>query len=217
VKRRPWTEDEIETVRINYADWPTYVIAHLVDRSERAVFQQAQNMGLRKSERYMREHHGAFIVAASASRGTRFKPGHTSWNKGRKGSTGLHPNCRKSQFAKGQMPHTWRPIGHMRVTREGVLEIKVRDTRVTRDDYAAVPRLVWEREVGPIPNGHCVVFKPGQHTTEFRDITLDRLDCIDRAENMRRNSFWNRYPKEVANLIQLRGALNRQINKRAKA
>jgi hypothetical protein len=48
-------------------------------------------------------------------------------------------------------------------------------------------------------------------------ITLGRLELISRAENMRRNSYHTRYPKEVAQLIQLRGALNRQINKRLKA
>jgi hypothetical protein len=34
---------------------------------------------------------------------------------------------------------------------------------------------------------------------------------MSRAESMRRNSYHN-YPKELAQLIQLRGALNRKIN-----
>ena len=37
---------------------------------------------------------------------TRFKPGHKTWNKGVKGSVGLHENCRKTQFQPGQKPNT---------------------------------------------------------------------------------------------------------------
>jgi len=33
---------------------------------------------------------------------------------------------------------------------------------------------------------------------------------------MRRNSYHTRYPKEVAQLIQLKGALNRKINRRSR-
>ena len=38
---------------------------------------------------------------------------------------------------------------------------------------------------------------------------------MTRAELMKRNSYHNRYPKEVARLVQLRGAVTRQINKRS--
>ncbi len=47
-------------------------------------------------------------------------------------------------------------------------------------------------------------------------ITLDRLECITRRENMARNTVHN-LPKELARLVQLQGAVKRQINKRSKA
>lgn len=53
------------------------------------------------------------------------------------------------------------------------------------------------------------------HTTDPAAITADRLELVTRAENMARNTL-HRYPKEVAQLIQLRGALNRKINARTK-
>ena len=59
------------------------------------------------------------------------------------------------------------------------------------------------------------MFKRGHATTDSALITADHLDCITRVENMRRNSYHNNYPKEVAQLIQLRGALNRKIKNRA--
>ena len=51
--------------------------------------------------------------------------------------------------------------------------------------------------------------------TTLEEITLDKVECISLAENMRRNSC-HQYGKEIARLIQLRGAVSRQINKRGK-
>ena len=46
-------------------------------------------------------------------------------------------------------------------------------------------------------------------------ITPDVVECISRRENMLRNSVHTRLPKPLASLVQLRGALQRQINRRA--
>lgn len=48
---------------------------------------------------------------------------------------------------------------------------------------------------------------------EFKIVTPDSVELITRQELMKRNTL-HRYPKPIAQLIQLRGALNRQINKR---
>jgi hypothetical protein len=66
-----------------------------------------------------------------------------------------------------------------------------------------------------VPAGHIVVFKPGQRTKELNEITADRVECISFAENMKRNTRHN-LPKPLSDLIALRGALTRQINKRTK-
>jgi hypothetical protein len=50
-------------------------------------------------------------------------------------------------------------------------------------------------------------------TILIEEITLDRLECISRRENMQRNTVHN-YPAPIPQLIQLKGALQRQINKR---
>ncbi len=49
-----------------------------------------------------------------------------------------------------------------------------------------------------------------------QNLSLDNLALLSRSDLMRLNSYHNRYPKEIARLIQLRGALMRQINKRAR-
>ena len=76
-------------------------------------------------------------------------------------------------------------------------------------------RLVWMAANGPLPAGHIVVFKPGRRTTELEAITLDAVELISRAENMRRNSV-HQLPPELARLVQLRGVLIKTINRKAK-
>jgi hypothetical protein len=93
----------------------------------------------------------------------------------------------------------------------------VSDTGYPPRDWQSAHRLVWIAANGPIPAGHVVRFKDGRHTTEVEKITIDALECITLAENMRRNSFCNNYPPEMVKLIQTRGHMNRMINKRQRA
>jgi hypothetical protein len=112
----------------------------------------------------------------------------------------------ETQFRRGDKPHTWRPIGTERLTKEGYLQRKMADTGSTVDDYVEVHRLLWEEHHGPIPAGHTVVFRDKDRT----NIAIDNLELISRRELMLRNTV-HRLPKELADLIQLRGALNRKL------
>lgn len=118
----------------------------------------------------------------------------------------------QTRFTKGQRPHTWLPIGTERVSGVGYLERKLTDTGCTRRDYVPVHRIVWRDAGRDIPTGHALVFKDGNK----RNFDLDNLELVTRQELMRRNSYHNNYPKEVGEIIQLRGALNRKINQRLK-
>lgn len=218
--RRQWTDAEREVVRGLYATHSASEIGAQIGRSNRAIYLQATELGLKKPDGW-----------ASECTRTRWKQGKNEgsrvglvrghgWNKGIKGSTGNHPNCRRTQFKKGMLTgaaqHNYVSVGSTRISKDGYLERKVTDNP---DIYPArrwvgVHRLVWEAANGAIPAGHIVVFRTGARTADEALITVDRLELITRGENMRRNSYHTRYPKEVAQLIQLRGALNRQINKR---
>jgi len=46
-------------------------------------------------------------------------------------------------------------------------------------------------------------------------ITVERLELVTLAENLRRNSI-HRFPEDLVQLIQLKGALVRKINRREK-
>lgn len=71
---------------------------------------------------------------------------------------------------------------------------------------------MWAAAHGPIPPRHIVVFKPGHKTTKPEHITADKLECITRAENARRNHPISHSP-ELAKLVQLKGAITRQVNR----
>ena len=109
------------------------------------------------------------------------------------------------------------PIGSYRTVTEKTgrkhLELKISDAKGSNDKrWKPVSRLVWEAKNGPVPAGHFVVFKPGMHTLVVEEITLDRVECITLAENARRNHP-NSYNPELARLVQLKGAITRQVNR----
>lgn len=215
MSKKRWSQIEITILHRFYPDYMTRAIADALGRTERQVYSKAAALGLKKSPEYLASPKSG-RTNGSQGGATRFKKGMTPWNKGKPGSTGTHPNSRRTQFKKGEMSgaaqHNYVPIGSTRVTRYGSLERKVTDdpSLYPAKRWRPVAHLVWESNNGTIPPKHIVRFKDGMHTAEEEEITIDKLECISRAENMRRNSM-HRYPKEIALAIQLRGALNRRI------
>lgn len=189
---RHWSPAAIRKLRRLYPNMENGEIGKRLRRSWAAVQQKAGKLGLRKSS--------AFMATVC-----RFQKGHASWNKGKHWTAGGRTAL--TRFRKGNRPQTWLPVGSERVNRDGTLERKVRNPGT----WKPVKDIFWQESYGRIPRGHFVV-----HIDRDRNnFSLLNLEVVDRAENMRRNTY-HRYPKEIAKLIQLRGALNRQINKRAK-
>lgn len=220
----PWAPADIALLRKLYPDHPTAAIARQLGCTVQRAWAKASALGLHKSP--------AFLASAESGRIRRgqqhpnivanyFQPGHTTWNAGVKGSTGHHPNTVRTQFKPGSLcgaaKHNYVPIGTLRINADGILERKVTDDRsiAPARRWVAEQRLVWEAAHGPIPARHLVVFKPGMRTAVLADITADRLDCISRADNARRNSLHNK-PPELARLYQIKGAITRQVNRIAR-
>lgn len=200
--RKHWSAQELRRLRELYAETPAQDLARLFGRTRTAINQVAMKHGLRKTE--------------DARLRSRFQPGQEPWNKGVPGSTGRHPRSRKNWFKPGRHPRqarNYRPIGALRISYGQYLQVKVTDdTRIApANRWRGVHVLVWEQHHGPVPAGHIVVFRPGMHTTERDRITLDRLECISRAENMRRNSV-HQHPPELVDLYYLKASITRKVN-----
>lgn len=214
ITRRPWGSAELEVLRSMYPDCHTQDVAAWLGRSVKSVYEAAKMNGVRKSPEYLSSDAAARIRRGRqhpACIASRIKPGSAPWNKGLHGVNGES----STRFRPGQMPQTWKPIGSVRIERDGP-KVKVSDTRDKARDWRYAHHLVWEKANGPIPAGMLVVFKPGMRTNDVDRITADMLDCIDRRELMLRNSYHTTLPPELARLVQLRGALHRQINKHSR-
>lgn len=218
-KRFDWTPEALATLHRLYPDHTSAHVAQVLGTSLGAAYHKAWSLGLGKS--------AAFYASQSSGRiergqqmpsivATRFKPGSTPWNKGKPFNPGGRST--ETRFKAGEMrgaaQHNYVPIGSHRISKDGYLERKVTDdpALVPTRRWTAVHRLVWIAANGPIPAGHIVCFLPGRKTNVLAEITADRLECISRAENIRRNSPSNKHP-ELAKLVQLKGQITRQVNR----
>jgi hypothetical protein len=78
-----------------------------------------------------------------------------------------------------------------------------------------VHQLVWQLHHGDIPEKHHVAFKDRSEGSKEK-VVIENLELLSYAEMMRRNSYHTNLPKEFAVLVQLRGAIQRKINRRIK-
>jgi hypothetical protein len=208
MRYRHWTAAEDALLRECYAGSHNADLATVLVRTPAAVLQRALVLGLRKTPEY------------KAAHCHRFKPGAQPWNTGRDdfrpGGRSVETRFKPGELS-GRAAALVQPIGTLRIVAGNTLQRKIADTPGPNHlRWRSVHELVWIEARGPVPRGHVVVFRAGQHTTVEAEITLDRLELVSRAELMRRNSV-HRHGPEIASLSMLRGALNRQINRRQKA
>lgn len=210
-----WTAVETELLRRNYADSRTEDLAVAVGCTVPQVLAKANSLGLKKS----------LELVAQMAREATARPGHPFLshcfpkgtvppNKGKRRPGYAPGEMARTQFKKGNRPHTWLPVGSYRVSPDGALEVKLNDDPgpyFVR--WKPVHRLVWEQANGPVPEGFKVVFKPGRKTTQLDLITLDALELLTHAELMARNTI-HRYPDNLKKAIRLVAKVKRKLNER---
>lgn len=201
-----WSEADLATLTRLYPDTPTVALAKQLGRSRSAVYGKAAGLGLKKSEAYLLSEHACRLRRGdNVGKPFRFNKGHKPWNKGTKG---LLTGGVETQFAPGQKPHNWLPIGAERHSKEGYLQRKMTDTGYPPRDWRSVHILLWEEHNGPVPAGHVVIFKDG----DKKHIAIDNLEMLTLRENMLRNTI-HRYPKEIKDAVRSIAVLNRRINR----
>lgn len=99
---------------------------------------------------------------------SRFQKGSIPWNKGTKG---LHLGGKKTQFKKGHVPASRKPIGtEVWSEDKQTYYIKIANP----DVWVKKKRYLWEQAHGPIPEGHVIICKDN----DPRNVTLDNLLCV---------------------------------------
>ncbi len=209
---RPWTSAEDEDIRARFPNMRTRDLAKQLGRTYQATSQRARQLEVRKSPEFLASPDSGRLQR-NDTRGAafRFVKGQASWNKG----THYCPaGGIATRFKPGNRPQTWVPVGTETRDGDGYLKRKVRDDAPkgqSRRNWVFVHRALWEEHHGPIPRGHAVVFRNGDIT----DIRIENLELVTNQELMRRNTVHN-LPKPLAELVQLRGAIHRQINRRSR-
>lgn len=189
------TRAQIELIAKLYPDHTNSELAAQFNLPLYSVKNLATRLGLRKTSEHMQ----------TTAKRSQFKKGHATWNKGKPHPA--HPNTVKHQFKKGSRPHNWQPIGSIR-SNDGYLEKKITDTGSTLHDYQALHHIAWIEAYGPIPDDHCVIFRDGNR----ENFEPENLECISRAELMRRNTIYN-YPPDVVSSIRALAGFKRIIRK----
>lgn len=208
--RRFWTPEEFALLDELYATTPTTEIAARLGRPLQSVYTQARERGLSKAPEYYEQHGGGRRKKGDPPNAASFKPGSTAWNKGLSYRPG--GRCAETQFKPGQWPYTWVPVGTEVTDIYGYRKRKVRDDAppgMSRRNWQFVHILLWEEANGPVPRGHSVVFRDGNRT----NLDISNLECITRQALIQRNTVHN-LPPELAQVVQLKGQIVRQINKR---
>ena len=182
----------------------------------RAIPYSAEELAFLEERRTMprRELHAAFVIEFGrddvsienlkrlcfrkgwpTGRSGRFDKGLVPANKGMRcppGKGGRHPNAQKTQFRKGNRPHTFRGAGHERIdSKNGYVVLIVAETNpwtgaATRPVFKH--RWLWEQKHGPVPEGHVLKCRDGDKT----NCDPSNWDLVPRALLPRLNGRFGR-------------------------
>ena len=207
MQKRKWTQREEETLIRLYEDPKVFPkdIAKMLDRTLPQVYNKSRAMGLKAPMERIRM---ASRLGAQhpKSIATRFPKGHIPDNKGKRVYPEVYEKMSSTMFKKGHTPANHREVGSERINKDGYIEIKVAESKRWRLKH----RIIWEQVNGEIPKGYNVQFK--NHNPQ--DCRIENLYLICRADQIaKENSYLAKYPKEIQELIHLKGLVNRAIHK----
>lgn len=222
-RRKYWSQDDLARLAQLYPALLTREVAKRLNRSIASVYGTAAKLGLKKSQEFLNSDQ-CYRLRKGSTVGTRtqFRKGQIPTNKGLRRPGWSPGRMRETQFKPGQRSGkaamNWKPIGTILADHEGYLRIKVREAVHGKEAsgfgntkvWPLLNRHVWEQQKGPIPPKHAVAFKDGKRD----NCAIENLELISRAELARRNRMWNILPRELAEAIQLNGALKRKIRRR---
>jgi hypothetical protein len=208
--RHRWTEDDLLILRRLYPHERTDHVAGVLGLTLRQVHSKANALGLKKSPAFF-ERPDCGRTTKGSTRGLRgqFAKGMTPHNKGKP-----FPHNSSTKFKPGMRPKNTVPVGTVTMSTpakgesQGFLRRKIAEP----NKWEFVHRAAWEQVHGPIPSGHVLAFIDGDR----RNCGLSNLRLITRAENLVRQSVHN-LPPELKQVCQLKGAINRVINRREKS
>lgn len=148
-------------------------------------------------------------LGAAIPGGGRFVKGQPSWAKGKK----LGRRSIETEFKKGHKPHNYKPIGSRVKANMADGSYYWRTKIGDPDKWEFDHRLLWEKERGPIPEGHVIIFldRDPDH------LEIDNLACISKSilQSMNRHPVKTNDPEIVKTAVKL-AKLRRTISEKRK-
>ncbi|WP_258005496.1 HNH endonuclease signature motif containing protein [Vibrio diazotrophicus] len=175
-KYRDYTDEQAEFIKAGYKKWD---IAELTERFNEK-FEASKTFSQIRC--FTRNHN------VKSGRTGQFPKGNVPFNAGTKGI--MKPNS--GSFKKGNIPVNHKPVGSERVNVEGYIEIKILEPNV----WDLKQRVVYEKEHGPIPDGHNVRFRDNNRL----NCSPDNLFLVNGLENV----FLNRRYKLTDQPMELK-------------
>ena len=210
--RHSWTGGELRYLKSRYPHISTAVIAQFLGVTVSAVYQQAQALGIKKSEAFLQSERSGRLNKRVADVGKcyRFKKGHVPANKGKKMSAELRERVKHTWFKKGNEPHNTSYDGYISI-RKDKNGRQYAYIRISKGKFDMLHRYIWEQHNGPIPEGQIVTFING----DTSDLRIGNLELITREENMLRNTRHN-YPQDLQQAIMALNKLKKAIKEYGK-
>jgi hypothetical protein len=201
---RKFTPAEDQFLRDNYLIIPAKRMAKMLGRCESVSRQRMKILNIVVPDEVKQK----FVLDSY------FNKGAPPPNKGKKLSEYVSPESIE------KMKATQFPKGHLPVNTKADLSVSIRADkrgvpykfiRVAKREWIPLHRYNWIQVNGPITKKLKLVFKDG----DTMNCDINNLELFSPADFMRKNSVHN-LPKPLAQIVQLRGVLHRQINKHVK-
>lgn len=194
--RTNMTAQQDAFIQENYLKIPVKRLAKIIGKSGTGVNVRLKQLGLKIPKELAEERRVKGL----------YKPGHKSFNKGKKQTEYMSAKAiektKATRFKKGNLPHNTKFDGAERTTKDGYIEVRVRLGK-----YRLKHLHNWELINGPLPEGHCL-----------RCVSDDITNCepsnwklIARAENMELNRI-HHYPEDLKQSIKLLNKINKSLN-----
>lgn len=202
-RKRPYTLQEHEYIKANIATMSIKELAKELKRCSATLLKEAHKIGLTD-------------IIWNKKKASQLQPGNVPINKGMKIHEYMNAEqiarFQANQYKKGSIPHNALPDGSevQRVDKSGKIYTLVKVPGIRK--LVLKHRFVWEKFHGKkIPYRHKITFKDGD-TFNF---AIENLECISYEAQMIQNSI-HQYPEEIKELLYIKGAITRQINKKTK-
>lgn len=198
---KKFTTDEDTFLRANYCSIPAKRMAKMLGRSEGTARQRMKVLGITVPPE----------IILQFKRDSWIKKGDTPKNKGKKQADFMTAEAiertKATRFQKGNLPHnTSEKDGDISVRRDTKTGIEYLYIRVSLGNWELLQRVNYRKCIGPIPDGHVVIFKDGNQA----NCCPTNLELISQQENMLRNTI-HRYPTELISTIRVLAKLKKTI------